>query len=218
MAVPRLAQRWYSPPLTGCRPQPLRCWEYMSANGLVREECQQCVVYRVRASWCFDVLGVGAGSEHGRQFCQSQASCQECAYYQRVFSLPAKVLVISSDEDMCLRLESEDDQRISLLFAINSYEASKLVGQFRPNFVVVEEDGATGLDRGLVNSLVRETRAPGMKLILAVSNASHDFSAVGAGTLAGIINKPLSRIAISAIIAEVPVEHKETTAGCPKSF
>src|SRR5689334_14580216 len=30
---------------------PLRCWEYMSED--LREECRKCIVYRVRATWCF---------------------------------------------------------------------------------------------------------------------------------------------------------------------
>src|SRR3954465_6107257 len=30
---------------------PLRCWEYMSED--VRDECRNCIVYRVRATWCF---------------------------------------------------------------------------------------------------------------------------------------------------------------------
>ena len=30
-----------------------RCWEYLSTEGKVRDDCRQCVVYRVRATRCF---------------------------------------------------------------------------------------------------------------------------------------------------------------------
>src|SRR5512134_1145536 len=61
--------KWFAPPPAQCKPQPLRCWEYLSDNGTVREDCKKCVVYRVRAAWCFEVLGIVPTAGHAQQFC-----------------------------------------------------------------------------------------------------------------------------------------------------
>ena len=77
------------------REAPLRCWEYLTEAGAVRDECTDCVVYRVRASWCFQIATLGIDSGHARRFCPT--SCDDCAYYRRVSGLPTNVLIVSSD-------------------------------------------------------------------------------------------------------------------------
>ena len=61
--------RWFGQPPAGCRPQPLRCWEHLNDKGIVRDACKKCVVYRVRAGWCFEVLGLGQEIGYARTFC-----------------------------------------------------------------------------------------------------------------------------------------------------
>ena len=65
----------------------LRCWEYLSDRGRIRDECRQCVVYQVRAARCFVVAGLDQEVGHARRFCE--VSCEECAVYLRVNCLAA---------------------------------------------------------------------------------------------------------------------------------
>src|SRR5690349_1493066 len=75
---------------------PLRCWEYMSEE--VREECRNCVVYRVRATWCFRLAAAIRTSGHGKRFCTG--SCQDCPYHRHVHGQSTNVLVVTRDEKM----------------------------------------------------------------------------------------------------------------------
>jgi len=72
----------------------MRCWEYM--NNSPGHECADCVVYKVRATWCFRLVGAVKGAGHEKHFCSGL--CQECPYYRRVHGLPTKCPVISQDE------------------------------------------------------------------------------------------------------------------------
>ena len=75
--------------------RPLRCWEYLSDRGETREDCLKCVVYRVRAAWCFELAGVSDEIGHGRQYCGT--TCEHCAYYQRVTARSINSLIVTSD-------------------------------------------------------------------------------------------------------------------------
>ena len=106
----------------------LRCWEYLSVGGVVRDECLDCVVYRVRASWCFQIASLGLDTGHAKRFCPT--SCDDCAYYRRVKGIPTNVLVVSSDNDLQKGLEEEPADDVVLEFARSAYEASAVVERF----------------------------------------------------------------------------------------
>ena len=40
--------------------RPMRCWEYM--NNSPGAECQDCVVYKTHATWCFRMVGMVKGA------------------------------------------------------------------------------------------------------------------------------------------------------------
>jgi hypothetical protein len=75
-------------------PRPVRCWEFFSNQGVVRDACKECSAYRVRAAWCFEMLGMEKEAGHARLFCQD--SCEDCAYYLRAKGLKIHVLVASA--------------------------------------------------------------------------------------------------------------------------
>ncbi|MCJ7628460.1 MAG: hypothetical protein MUO50_08745, partial [Longimicrobiales bacterium] len=145
---------------------PLRCWEYLGEWGRVREECLTCVVYRVRASWCFQIATLGIDSGHARRVCPT--SCDDCSYYRRVAGLPTNVLIVSSDPELLERLGGHEDEKIVLQFARNAYEASAAVETFLPAFAVVDLETTAARENGLLESLCRDPRLPGLKTVVAV--------------------------------------------------
>jgi excisionase family DNA binding protein len=185
---------------------PLRCWEYLSDGGAVREECLTCVVYRVRASWCFQIASLGIESGHARRVCPT--ACDDCAYYRRVTGLPTNVLIVSSDADLKERLESHEDENIVLRFVRNAYEASAAVESFLPAFAVVDLEYTAARENGLLESLARDPRLPGMKTVVAVGRGRSKAKGAlnGSPYIAGRIEKPFDLAQIQAVIESFPVE------------
>jgi hypothetical protein len=68
----------------------------------LREGCKECPVYRVRAAFCFEMLGMGADADHLKVFCQN--SCEDCAYYRRVKGLK---IVVPGNPDLVDTLRVE---------------------------------------------------------------------------------------------------------------
>jgi len=198
--------RWFSAPPEHCRPQPLRCWEYLGRQGEVRDECLKCVVYRVRASWCFEVLGQTPGAEHARQFCKTQASCVECAYYRQVCSLPSRVLIVGAEAAMRAMLGDSEEEELSIEFAGGGYQASTMLGFFRPAFVIVDEELAKPGRSDLLECLAHETRIPGLKVIIAVSRDAAPLHPGSGNAFDGLIEKPFNRKDLAALLARIPVE------------
>ena len=155
-----------TPELPDCYAPTLRCWEYLSDRGAVREDCRQCVVYRVRAARCFLMAGLEADIGHAREFCQG--TCDECVYYRWVKGLLTNVLVITPDEGLIDRLLGQESSSITLRFARSAYEASTIVQSFQAAFVVVDQDVLPPGDGTLLASLAGDSRLPGVKIILGV--------------------------------------------------
>lgn len=198
------------PPPPQCNPQPLRCWEYLSPTGEVPEGCKKCVVYRVRAAWCFQVAGLGREIGHAKHLCRT--SCRDCAYYRRVQGLATHVLVISPDESLIRRLQADSSEELELEFARSAYEASAIIHTFRPGFVVLDRDLGASEEAGLLKSLRSDPRIPGVRVILAGGRgAARRLGRVPEqGVVAGVLEKPFGARQVVAVIESLPVE---TVAG-----
>lgn len=203
------------PPPPECTPRPLRCWEYLSDRGKVRETCQGCVVYRVRAAWCFEVRGLEEDLGHARLFCQT--SCEECLYYRRVQGLTTNVLVISPDEDYIRQLEAEPGRNLTLRFARNAWEASAVVHEFRPDLAVVDRE-LVETDAGLLDCLIRDPRLPGLRVVLAVPPGAgrRGRTSLGEG-IADVVEKQSGLDRITAILSTLPVEKMRQPGMAPFS-
>ncbi len=195
-----------APPPPHCTPQPLRCWEYLSPTGEVPEGCKKCIVYRVRAAWCFQVAGLGRDVGHARHLCRT--SCRDCAYYRRVQGLATHVLVISPDEAMTRRLQADALEELELRFARNAYEASAIIHTFRPGFVVLDRAVGSAEESSLLESLARDPRIPGVRVILATRPGAgvRRGSAGPSGVVAAILEKPFGARRVAAVIDSLPVE------------
>ena len=58
------------------------CWEFNSESGIIRNECKECIVYKSKASRCYElsILPVPAG--HAKLFCSE--SCEDCHYFKSI--------------------------------------------------------------------------------------------------------------------------------------
>ncbi|MHC5048231.1 MAG: excisionase family DNA-binding protein [Planctomycetota bacterium] len=183
-------------------PEGLHCWEYLSDRGAVRDQCRQCVVYRVRAARCFMMAGLNVEVGHAREFCQG--TCDECLYYRWVKGLLTNVLVITPDEGLIERLVSEETNNVTFRCARNAYEASTIVQNFQAAFVVVDDEILADAQRGLLDSLAHDPRLPGVRIILGVSAGTSGKRAgeLQANGVWSVIEKPFGLRQISAAIAE----------------
>ena len=135
---------------------PLFCWEYLHPGGGIPEECKSCIVYLARVTWCFRLAEIGWEIGHSKRFCPT--SCEECAYFRRVNQLATNVLVISSDRKLISSLTAEPSSSLSLRLACNPYAASAMIQDFRPGFVILDEDIWRG-ESELVDCLATDPRA-----------------------------------------------------------
>jgi len=152
--------------LPECYSHNVHCWEYLSDRGEIRDECRQCVVYRVRAARCFLMADMEADVGHALRFCQG--SCEDCGYYRHVKNLAANVLVVTRDDALIDRIKSEKDESVTLRFARSAYEASMIVQGFRAELVVIDQELVAAAESGLLESLSADPRLPGVKIVLAV--------------------------------------------------
>lgn len=187
------------------RPRPpLRCWEYMSEQGVVREECRSCVVHHMRTARCFAVANAGGELGHARLFCQD--SCEECSYYGRVVGGTTNILVITSDKEHLDRVRRSKVRRIKVRFVRNAYEASTVVQVFRPAFVVVDQEHVIA-DNSLLESLASDLRVPGLKIILAVNHPDSSRQlTIHASLIDGELQKPVNIEQFVALLNWFPVE------------
>lgn len=188
---------------SGFSGRPLRCWEYLSPAGGVKAECKKCVVYQVRAAWCFQVTKLGC--EIGQTKILCRFPCQECAYYRRVTGQAANVLVITTDAQFAEVLGRGNHENIALRFARSAYEASAAIWQVRPAFAVVDRE-MLAHETGLLDSLGSDPRAPGLRIILAVKHrGAHAGSSRDRGIVA-VIEKPFGQKRIAEVLSRFPVE------------
>ncbi|MBS1856558.1 MAG: excisionase family DNA-binding protein [Acidobacteria bacterium] len=184
---------------------PLRCWEYLSRPGAIRDECRRCVVYQIRSAWCFRVatdLGCDIGQK--KSFCASP--CEDCPYYRRVSGLTTNVLVITSDTEFVDALGAGDGT-LTLRFARNAYEASAVIAAFRAAFVVVDDDLIADGQHDLIDHLIADTRLPGVRIVLGVSGGGGARPRVPLHDgVVSVVEKPFGQDRIVEVVGQFPVE------------
>ncbi len=55
------------------------CWEYNSKGGELRTACRGCLVYRARASRCYEIANEIEEEGHAKLVCRTP--CEECDFY-----------------------------------------------------------------------------------------------------------------------------------------
>jgi len=181
-------------------PRGVRCWEYLGNQGAMRDDCRECVVYRVRAAKCFLMAGLEADVGHARRFCQT--SCEDCVYYRLAKGLSPNVLVITSDDPLVDRLADDEDDSITLRIVRNAYAASAIISDFRPAFAVIDMESMPDQSAELLGSLAADSRVPGWRIIVAVpppmKGRKHRWPRND--LVVGVIEKPFGRRRVAGVI------------------
>ena len=185
--------------------QPLRCWEYLNPSGALRDACKKCVVYQIRAAWCFEVANLGCEVGQMKSFCTT--SCQDCTYYQRASGQATNVLVITQDELFLEVLGQTRNESVSLRFARTAYEGSTIIFGFRPSFVVLDQELITGGQPDLLDSLAADPRLPGLRIILGVPKGQGiRVQTLREKGVVSTLEKPFGQDRIVEVIDRFPVE------------
>jgi excisionase family DNA binding protein len=181
--------------------RPMRCWEYMNLGP--GTECEQCVVYKVHASYCFRMVQQIRGTGHAARFCGT--SCQECPYYRRVHELATNVLVITRDEGLIRDLAAKENKQVDFRFARRGYDASAIIEVFRPAYVVIDQVVLDNFGTTLVEALSSDARAKGVRIVVAVRKGAIGFRIRGCSVYA-TVQEPFQAEEILAVIQRTPVE------------
>ncbi len=181
--------------------RPLRCWEYLS-NG-PGADCQECIVYKTHATWCFRLVGAVKGAGHAKKFCSGL--CQECPYYRRIHGMASNVLVLSQDEALIRELAKRESDAVTFRFARRGYDASAIISVFRPAFVVIDQAILEDLGTELVDVLAADPRARGARIVVAVGKDSIGLR-VRHRAVYALIQEPFHADELVALIDKIPVE------------
>lgn len=142
------------------------CWEYLAGDGLFRPECRECITYRSRSRRCYELRGLPEGMGCLRVYCKS--TCEECEYYRMVHGQGLNVIILSESGRLLTDWDLADEiDGLRVRSAINEYECSRMIQDFRPDYIVV--DCALGRRRtGTVcRSLFNDARIPVVRIILS---------------------------------------------------
>ncbi|HUB77483.1 MAG TPA: helix-turn-helix domain-containing protein [Bryobacteraceae bacterium] len=181
--------------------RPVRCWEYM--NQSPGTECQDCIVYKVHATWCFRLVQQMRGTGHAARFCGT--SCQECPYYRRVHQLPTNVLVITRDEGLIRDLAAKESHQVAFRFARRGYDASAIVEVFRPAYVIFDQVVLDSLGINLLEALASDPRTKGVRILVAVRKGGIGFR-VRSCSVYATVQEPFQADEIVALINRTPIE------------
>jgi excisionase family DNA binding protein len=141
------------------------CWEYFAQEGELQEGCSSCIVYRARILNCFEMTEF---ADHGGfvGICR-QSSCLECSYFRALNLGHGRMIVVSADTKFCDALRQEAGDSWQLLFTKNPYECSRMIGEFKPDLILVD-CLSLGSDHSQLCSQMRsDERLIGTKIITA---------------------------------------------------
>jgi len=184
----------------------LRCWEHLACGGDPSEECRECIVFRSRAAWCFQMVEVAR--ETGRALIQCQESCDACTCFRRVMGMATAILIVTSDRSLSASLRAEDSDDLRVRVAANGYEASMVIQEFRPAFVVIDREVLRSGDAQFLDRLMEDPRIPRVRVILAAEpgQATRVRATFQRSIVVGVIEKPFAIQDIASVVGAFPVE------------
>jgi excisionase family DNA binding protein len=153
----------------GSEPEHFRyCWEF-NGKGELLNGCKSCVVYRMRAKRCYEVVEHARQVGHKKLFCKQ--SCDECDYYQLVHLQSANVLVVTDNEVLADDLKrSAQDAGLNLEVTDCEYNVSSLVATFRPDYAILDCSLGKQFTQDMYTHLTHDPRIPLIRVILAAAD------------------------------------------------
>ncbi|MFH1726508.1 MAG: hypothetical protein ABII00_18000 [Elusimicrobiota bacterium] len=145
------------------------------------------------------MAGLEQAAGHERRFCKTD--CRDCAFYRSCQGLATTVLVVTNDKALIRALEKHaDGEKLSLRFARSGYESSAVIDAFRPAVVLMDSALAEVREGDLADSIARDDRIPGVKVLIA-RREGHE-SGLG-GIAAPTITPPFTAERIERLLGEL---------------
>ena len=142
------------------------CWEYLSVNGRITDECKECLTYKSKASRCYELRELSSGLGCLRIGCE--VSCQECDYYRLVHGQVQSVLILCENRRILTdRTRLDFIRDLQVRFVEDEYECSYVVEKFRPDFIIIDVGYGRKRTAAFCNNLFNDPRVPVARLILA---------------------------------------------------
>jgi excisionase family DNA binding protein len=186
------------------------CWEYFATDGHLSTECPDCLVYKSRATRCFELVQIPKQSGFHGCF-HYKGDCRSCPYYNEQLQAPVKVLVVSDSMDLRQRLLAQASRtRFKLEFAAHGYDCSAQVERFRPEMVVIDCALSAAVVAGLCMHLVSDPRVPGIKVVLAQARAGRSVDR--APGVVGELRHPFELTELERFVDMAPEAEQEAEA------
>jgi len=152
------------------------CWEYHAEDEPIRMTCRECVVFKAKAKNCFVIATLGECAGHAGSFCTN--TCEDCPYFRDVDHLHLNILIVTDNSSLRDRF-GEKAADWTLRFANCGYETAMMLGQSRPDLIIL--DGAladSGLEE-IMRYLQEDPHAEGIPIILAADSVGGKNHAIG---------------------------------------
>lgn len=147
------------------------CWEFHSRFGKRQENCRKCIVYKSRASRCYELVEYAREIGHGKIHCTN--SCLECDYYDMVHAERASLLIITKRNEIELIFRKHAKEfDCSLRFAKSEYDCSRIIESYRPDYIIFDCDREnnglcqSGCNIEFVKNISSDLRIPLTRLIV----------------------------------------------------
>ncbi len=142
------------------------CWEFLAADGEIKDECRDCITYRSRSKRCYELRDLPEGLGCLRLGCQS--SCDDCQYYQLVQNEGLKVLVLTENRKPWVAVtEHAEVGGLEVRYVGSEYECGQVIEHFRPDYVVVDCSLGRRRTGEVCNRIFDDARIPVPRIILA---------------------------------------------------
>lgn len=143
----------------------MRCWEFCSRGGEIKEDCLRCVVYNANAEKCYVLARLGREGGHMAVYCKT--TCEECEYYKQIRKTISRVLVVSHGDALADELRRASRETIDIRFACCGYEAATQLQHFRPEVVVIDGDFPPSAVKELCKHLTQDPLVAGASVLLS---------------------------------------------------
>lgn len=137
------------------------CWEYNALGNEAKNDCRNCLVYKTRAKFCYEMSSVPKELGHLKLFCAS--ICEDCDYYKYAKEHAVNVLVITDDDEF-LKTLKKASAIFSFIGTNCEYECSAIVEKMRPDIAVI--DWSFHKAKDFRAYLANDSRVPHLKIIL----------------------------------------------------
>jgi excisionase family DNA binding protein len=141
------------------------CWEYNNA-GESSKACKECIVYRTHTQRCYELIKIEPEIGHKKLYCAG--GCWNCDYFHNICEEATGLLFVTNDEALGASLKKDAESRkFKIEVADCGYACSAFVGQFRPDYILVDCGMGKDAVRHMIRHLMEDTRIPRIRVILA---------------------------------------------------